>query len=137
MAESTYLPQRRIALIVEDCKETRAVVTAMIESVLDLDVVEAGDGAHAVELALHHKPVLIIMDLDLPVLDGFQATQQIREQPENRTVPIIALSAHGWQEEWREKALRSGCDYVLESRGDFSWVEELARPLLARTDESA
>ena len=43
-----------------------------------------------------------------------------------------ALSAFGWQTDWRDKAKASGCDYVLESRGEFTWVEEIARPLLER-----
>jgi CheY-like chemotaxis protein len=64
------------------------------------------------------------------VLDGFEATRRILAQKENRTVPVIALSAHAWNTEWRQRARQCGCDYVLESRGDFSWVEEIAAPLL-------
>jgi CheY-like chemotaxis protein len=117
-------------LIVEDCEETRLVVRAMMSNLLGARVVEAADGATAVKLAEETAPDLVVMDLDLPVLDGFEATRRILAQPENRHVPVIALSAHAWDTEWRERARQSGCDYVLESRGDFTWVEEIARPLL-------
>ncbi len=117
-------------LIVEDCEETRLVVRAMMANLLSARVVEAADGATAVELAAENLPDLVVMDLDLPVLDGFEATRRILAQPKNRDVPVIALSAHAWDTEWRERARQSGCDYVLESRGDFTWVEEIARPLL-------
>lgn len=117
-------------LIVEDCEETRLVVRAMMSNLLGARVVEAADGATAVQLAAQTSPDLVVMDLDLPVLDGFEATRRILAQPENRDVPVIALSAHAWDTEWRERARQSGCDYVLESRGDFTWVEDIARPLL-------
>jgi CheY-like chemotaxis protein len=121
-----------IVLIVEDCEETRLVVKAMVTNILSARVVEASDGAAGVKLAAEIHPDLIVMDLDLPVLDGFEATRQILAQPRNHNVPVIALSAHAWDTEWRERARQSGCDYVLESRGDFSWVEEIARPLLLK-----
>jgi CheY-like chemotaxis protein len=117
-------------LIVEDCEETRLVVKAMLANLLGARVVEAADGATAVKLAAEVHPNLVVMDLDLPVLDGFEATRRILAQKENRTVPVIALSAHAWNTEWRQRARQCGCDYVLESRGDFSWVEEIAAPLL-------
>jgi CheY-like chemotaxis protein len=117
-------------LIVEDCEETRLVVKAMLANLLGARVVEAADGATAVKLAAEVHPNLVVMDLDLPVLDGFEATRRILAQKENRTVPVIALSAHAWNTEWRQRARQCGCDYVLESRGDFSWVEGIAAPLL-------
>jgi two-component system cell cycle response regulator DivK len=123
-------PAEPTVLVVEDCEETRLVVSAIMANLLGARVVEAADGAMAVRLAAEVHPDLIVMDLDLPVLDGFEATRQILAQPENGKVPVIALSAHAWNTEWRERARQSGCDYVLESRGDFRWVEEIARPLL-------
>jgi CheY-like chemotaxis protein len=118
-------------LIVEDCEETRLVVKAMMTNLLGARVAEAADGATAVKLAADIHPRLVVMDLDLPILDGFEATRQILAQPENSDVPVIALSAHAWNTEWRQRARQCGCNYVLESRGDFSWIEEIAGPLLA------
>ena len=73
------------------------------------EVVVATDGAKGVEMARTDAPSLILMDLSLPVLDGWEATRQIKAAPETRDIPIIALSAHAMEGD-RESALAAGCD---------------------------
>ena len=73
------------------------------------DVVMALDGQQAVEMAAAEKPDLILMDMSLPVLDGWEATRRIKAAPETREIPVIALTAHAMSGD-REKALESGCD---------------------------
>ena len=73
------------------------------------DVIVAKDGQEAVALARSEDPVLILMDLDLPVLDGWEATRQIKGAPETRGIPVIALTSHAMAGD-RERALAAGCD---------------------------
>ena len=73
------------------------------------EVVVAPDGAQGVEAAREHRPDLMLMDLSLPVLDGWEASRRLKQAPETRAIPIIALSAHAMAGD-RERALAAGCD---------------------------
>lgn len=72
-------------------------------------VVFATDGQQAVDQASSERPDLILMDMGLPVMDGWEATRRIKADPGTRTIPIIALTAHAMAAD-RDKALQAGCD---------------------------
>jgi len=83
------------------------------------EVLIAMDGAQGVELAQSENPDLILMDMSLPVLDGWEATQQLKAAPETSGIPIIALTAHAMAGD-REKCIEVGCDDYETKPVDFS-----------------
>jgi CheY-like chemotaxis protein len=95
-------------LIVEDNEENWDMLSRRLQR-RGYATVRAPDGAQAVALAATEAPDLILMDINLPVLDGWEATRAIRGTPAGRAVPIIALTAHALSGD-REKALAAGCD---------------------------
>lgn len=82
------------------------------------DVMVARDGEEAVATAARERPELILMDLSLPVLDGWEATRRIKARQETAAIPVIALSAHAMEGE-RETALEAGCDDFDTKPVDF------------------
>jgi CheY-like chemotaxis protein len=105
-------------LLVEDFEDSRFSLSKLLE-IEGYEVLEAVDGAEAVDLALSAKPDLILMDLSLPVVDGLSATKKIREHESlsldpGTQVPIIALSAHDLTD-FHTRARDAGCtDYVTK-----------------------
>lgn len=95
-------------LYVEDNEDNVYVVKNRFARV-GLTVVVAPDGEQGVAMAAVEKPDLILMDLRMPVLDGWEATKRIKANPDTAHIPIIALSAHAMTGD-REKALEAGCD---------------------------
>ncbi|MGH8634006.1 MAG: response regulator [Burkholderiales bacterium] len=87
------------------------------------------NGAQAVDWAKTLLPDLIVMDLNLPGLDGFEATRRLKSQPETKHIPVIVLSAHG-MEGAREKARAAGCDEYETKPADFDLLVAKIRSLL-------
>jgi CheY-like chemotaxis protein len=95
-------------LLVEDNEMNRDMLSRRLAR-KGHEVFIAVDGAEGVSMAMAKVPDLILMDMSLPVLDGWQATQQIKAAPETSTIPVIALTAHAMTGD-REKCLAAGCD---------------------------
>jgi CheY-like chemotaxis protein len=96
-------------------------------------VLIATDGEKGVSMAAAERPDLILMDLRLPVLDGWEATRRIKAQPETRDIPIIALTAHAMTGD-REKALEAGCDDFDTKPVEMPRLLEKVRALLPKKD---
>ena len=97
----------KLVLVVDDDRQTREMVSLVLEVVLGVRTVGAGDGEEALRLAGERKPSLILLDLDLPKLDGFEVTRRLRAGV--GAAPVIALTALSTVET-REKAYAAGCD---------------------------
>lgn len=95
-------------LLVEDNEMNRDMLSRRLAR-RGYDVVVAVDGQEAVDLARSATPDLILMDMSLPVLDGWEATRRIKAAAETAGIPVIALTAHAMSGD-REKALEAGCD---------------------------
>jgi CheY-like chemotaxis protein len=95
-------------LVVEDNELNRDMLLRRLVR-RGYDVVIANDGAEGVAMAIRERPDLILMDMSLPILDGWQATQQIKAASETRHIPIIALTAHAMDGDER-RARDAGCD---------------------------
>lgn len=113
-------------LMVEDTEDNRQIIRDLMESV-GYDLIEAEDGAAGVAMAIEHRPDLILMDIQLPVMDGYEACRRIKADPELRHIPIIAVTSYALSgDETKTKA--AGCDgYVAKP---FS-----PRQLLAKMNE--
>jgi len=95
-------------LIVEDNEMNRDMLSRRLER-KGYQVLIAVDGEQGIEVARGSAPDLILMDMSLPVVDGWEATRRIKADPDLRHIPVIALTAHAMAND-REKALEAGCD---------------------------
>ena len=110
-------------LIVEDVEFNLDLLIQLLED--DYELVVAKDGARAVEVAATEMPDLILMDMSLPVLDGWEATRTLKANATLHNIPVIGLSAHAMSGD-RQKALEAGCDdYLTKPLDDDLLMEKL------------
>jgi len=95
-------------LLVEDNEMNRDMLSRRL-SRNGFEVLIAVNGQEGVDLALAEKPALILMDMSLPVLDGWEATRRVKADPATAAIPVIALTAHAMAKD-REDAMAAGCD---------------------------
>jgi two-component system, cell cycle response regulator DivK len=119
----------RKILIAEDHFDSREALRALFEA-FGFEVVEAMNGHQAVLAARTAQPSLILMDVMMPVMDGFEAIRKIREAPETNNIPIIAVTA---MEGGRELALHAGADDYVKKPIDIRRLIGLVNGWLART----
>src|SRR5215216_6470082 len=114
-------------LIVDDNSDTRVVVRLMLER-WGCRVLEACDGRQAFEITVEQRPDLVLMDLSMPVVDGYDAIRSIRGREEFSHLPIIAVIAFD-RADSRDGAAAAGCDYYLSKPIDFRRLEVLVEKL--------
>jgi len=99
-----------LILVVEDDVLLQEVLAERLR-LRDYEVLVCGDGQHAIDTALVNMPDVILMDMHLPVLSGWEATQKLKSHPETKRIPVIALTAHStFMLDDRQKSLDAGCD---------------------------
>jgi CheY-like chemotaxis protein len=97
---------KRCVLVVEDNERNRKLVRTILKF-RGFDVIECDDGAPSLELARQHKPALVLMDIQLPTMDGITALQRLRADPETNEIPVIAVTASVTPGE-RERVVSAG-----------------------------
>lgn len=119
---------RRTVLIVDDFDDTRLLLRTWFER-RGFRVIEAENGELAIHRAETESPDLIIMDVQMPKLDGLAATRQIRNVKTLRSVPIVAVSAYG-ADQFRELALAAGCNEYVSTPFEPTTLETIVRALV-------
>jgi two-component system, cell cycle response regulator DivK len=84
---------RKRILIIEDTEDNRRILRDLLTHA-GYDLIEADDGAKGVAMAVEHRPDLILMDIQLPTIDGYEATRQIKSNPDLRHIPIVAVTSY-------------------------------------------
>ena len=97
-------------LVVEDVDFNRDLIVQLLED--KYQVIEAVNGKEGIEFAERERPDLILMDLSLPIMDGWEATRRLKANADLRLIPVIALTAHAMKGD-EEKAIAAGCDDYL------------------------
>ena len=113
-------------LVADDFADTREVMRLLLEA-RGHEVIEASNGEEAVRRATEAPPDLVLMDLNMPVVDGFEATRRLRATRATCDIPIVALTAHMVDETWRDRALSSGCDACYSKPLDFESIDAMLR----------
>ena len=115
-------------LVVDDFDDTRLLLRTWLER-KGYRVIEAHDGKQAIDAAKESFPDLIIMDVQMPELDGLEATRQIRAVEELQRIPVLAVSAYG-VDQFRAEALAAGCNEYVSTPFEPAILERLIRSLI-------
>jgi two-component system cell cycle response regulator DivK len=117
-------------LYVEDNDDNVYMLKMRLELLGDFEVLAAEDGAKGCEMVLSERPDIILMDLEMPLIDGWEATRRLKGNPQTQDIPVIALSAHALAGE-RERAIAAGCDEFDTKPIEFERLVATVRRLLA------
>jgi two-component system cell cycle response regulator DivK len=117
-------------LLVEDNELNRDMLSRRLQR-RGFEVVNALNGLEGVEMAHSEAPELILMDISLPIMDGWEAARKIKESPKTRSTPIIALTAHAMVGD-REKSLKAGCDDYDTKPIDFQRLLQKMKTLMEK-----
>ena len=117
-------------LYIEDNDDNVYMLKMRLELLGDFEVLAAEDGEKGCAMAVSERPDIILMDLEMPVVDGWEATRRLKGNPQTRDIPVIALSAHALAGE-REKALAAGCNEFDTKPIEFDRLVATVRRILA------
>ena len=117
-------------LYIEDNDDNVYMLKMRLELLDEFEVLTAGDGEQGCDMAAAERPDLVLMDLEMPGIDGWEATRRLKSNPETRNIPVIALSAHALAGS-REKALAAGCDEFDTKPIEFDRLLATMRRVLA------
>jgi len=119
-------------LLVEDNELNRDMLSRRLQR-RGFEVLLAVDGQQGIDMATEHLPEVILMDMNLPIIDGWEATRRLKANPLTQKIPVIGLTAHAMTGD-REKCLAAGCDQYDTKPIDFESLLEKIRSLLKNND---
>jgi CheY-like chemotaxis protein len=120
-------------LLVEDNEMNRDMLSRRLLR-KGYEIIMAADGQQAIAMAVSESPDLILMDMSLPVIDGWEATRRVKANPDTQNIPVIALTAHAMIED-KDKAMAAGCDDFDTKPVDIQrLLEKIDMLLNGRTD---
>ena len=123
-------------LVVEDNEDTREILLYRLRSMGSYEVLLASNGKEALEMAARSRPDLIIMDLKMPVMDGWDATKELRRTEWGKDLPVIALTAQAMERD-EQKALDAGCsDYIAKPILDYAILRKKIEKFLGDNRQS-
>ncbi|HKA81199.1 MAG TPA: response regulator [Xanthobacteraceae bacterium] len=117
-------------LYIEDNDDNIYMLKMRLELLDEFEVLTAEDGEKGCEMAAAERPDIVLMDLEMPGIDGWEATRRLKSNPDTRDIPVIALSAHALAGS-REKALAAGCDEFDTKPVEFDRLVATLRRVLA------
>jgi CheY-like chemotaxis protein len=117
-------------LYIEDNDDNIYMLKMRLELLDEFEVLTAEDGEKGCEMAAAERPDIVLMDLEMPGIDGWEATRRLKRNPDTRDIPVIALSAHALAGS-REKALAAGCDEFDTKPVEFDRLVATLRRVLA------
>ena len=124
MTGETTMKAKKTILVVEDQEDNRQILRDLLRSA-GLRMIEAHDGEEALTVARSQRPDLILMDIQLPLVDGYEATRTIKRDPQLRNIPIIAVTSYALSGD-EQKARAAGCDaYIAKPyspRDLLAWI---------------
>ena len=118
-------------LYVEDNDDNIYMLKMRLDLLGGYEILAASNGAEGISRARTDQPDVILMDMNLPVIDGWEATRRLKAEPATRDIPVIALTAHAMTGD-RERALAAGCDDFDTKPVDFSRLIEKIGAIVAR-----
>jgi two-component system cell cycle response regulator DivK len=121
-------------LVVDDNQDSRELVVKLLKN-KGYEMIEAADGEEALEKAVSERPDLILMDIAIPKVDGYEVTKRLKSLEEFKGTPIVALTAHAMRGD-REKALEAGCEGYISKPINIRELPEQVRSFLRGRWES-
>ncbi len=119
-----------VILIVEDNSQNRLLMVDILQA-HGYEVLEAKEGEEGIRLARLHRPKVILLDMQMPVMDGLEAAKRLKADPETRSIKILAVTSFAMKGD-RERILAAGCDEYMAKPIDTRLLPVMVRQLLAR-----
>ena len=123
------MTSKKKILVVDDNEDNREILVFRLQQ-LGFEVLVASNGKEAIETASQKRPDVILMDLRMPVMDGWEATRTLRQTEWGKDLPVVAVTAHAMEED-RRKALNAGCnEFIPKPVMDYAIIRETIQRLL-------